>query len=163
MPRDERLPQPLLPGADHRRHGVAELRGRGRLRRPGPSRESEVEERPIPIDEGQVVVEERSPEALPEQRADLLPGLAREASRRQDDENREPAVRRLGAHAHDDVLAAHGGEDLEEIGADLGRRAGEELRLRQRVEDGDQLLVVVASGHHLLGGEDLPQHAPEDR
>ena len=157
----ELVVEPFLPAADEVAHRVprrGELRC-GCRRRSVPG-EGERQERQFLVQD-EMVGDAGTAGAGGERLEDALAGLARQPVARQRDERRE--ARGPGAEGDDDVARPPGRQDRLDVGADLRRRRREEVVLREHVEDGDDRLVVVAARDDLLRGEDLAEHASQQR
>ena len=125
--------------------------------------EVEVEPGLVAAVHGEVVVEELAPVRLQEDLLDGLPDLLREALPRQHDHDVDATGQGVPPGHHPHLVGAlglhHGPDHLEE----LRHRGQEELLLGHAVEDLDDPVVVVRPLHDVLGLQDLPQLAAEDR
>src|SRR5262249_16790098 len=149
------------PGADgggHRRGDDVRWRERRRSRR-----EREVEKRRLALPEDEMVLEESPAETRGEHVPETASRLAREPGARHDDEYGDTRRFRAALYRHRELGGAGGREHGCDLGAELVWPGGEQLGLRERVEGGDDLLVVVAPLDDPLGGEQLAQAPPEER
>ena len=128
----------------------------------GAQEEVEADERLV-LAHGELVVDVAGGERAHQVSLDPLPHLAVEAVARQAHHDREPAAERIGAHQHAHAalpLEAHDRADLAVHGRGVGP---EQVGARQRVEHGDDLLVIVRPGDRAVELEHLPQLEAQDR
>ena len=103
----------------------------------------EVQPRLVSGAECQVVVEDIRLERRAERALDLPAHLAREAILGEDDHDRDPPPQGIGAKGHPDIPTVVGRQDRSNLHPDRLGRGQEQLLLRHRVEDRDELLVIV--------------------
>ncbi len=159
--------QPLLqtvgPGSDQALDPPLEI---GSLHRPQARdlpAHVEVQTRLDPLAERQVVVEHDPLEGLDQRGLDRAPDLTREALLGQDHHHGQATLERVFPERDPHLARAVRREDGTHVLADLRRRREEELLLGQRVEDRDDLLVVVRALADVRLGEDRGELAPQDR
>ena len=124
--------------------------------------DAEVHLHAVALAEHEVVVDRVGLEALAEQRQQALQQVAVVARARQrDDQRRAP---RVGvAAAEQPHLLALQREQRHDRAAQVVGRGGEQLVLRERVEQRDRGLVVVRALDQVLGAQDLAQLAVQQR
>ena len=127
----------------------------------GRATQIEVQACLVPRAHGQVIVQDLGLVARHQRRLELLAECARKAAARQHDHDGDTASQRVAPHRHEDLGGVVAGQDRADVLRDLLGRGKEKLLLRQRVEDRDDLLVVVRPLRHAF--EDGPELLAQDR
>ena len=108
-----------------------------------------------------MVVDARPCEPFEEQVLQLAAHVGVEAIARQRHEQRDAPPVQIAADEEPDVLLLLQGKESHHLGSQLVDGGGEQLVLRERLEDRDDRLVVVRSLDEVFGFQDLVQLAVE--
>ena len=159
--RDEEVAQLVVPGAGERDDLGLEL-AEVEVGQPGRGVHAEVDLHAVALPQHEVGVDARGAEAHAEVVDQALEQLAVVARARQRDDQRGAA--RVGvAAAEQPHLLALQGQQRDDGAAQVVGRGGEQLVLRERVEQRDRGLVVVGALDQVLVAQDLAQLAVQQR
>ena len=159
--RHQRVPQLVVPGAGGG-HDLALELAEVEVDQAAGGVDAEVHLHAVALAEHEVVVDRVGLEALAEQRQQALQQVAVVARARQRDDQR--GAPRVGvAAAEQPHLLALQREQRHDRAAQVVGRGGEQLVLRERVEQRDRGLVVVRALDQVLGAQDLAQLAVQQR